>query len=273
MKEKTNQLFIKTASYANFIELAQVCREEQIIAACFGKPGVGKTFSAKMFSDWLLVDANMGVKNGVLIEPERLKLCDTIYYLPSVTVSAARIKTELGVLRNKFEAVIKSAVSWSRPDNLEEALQKKRTKLIIVDEAYRLKFQALEELRDLIDKWEVGLVLVGDPGFERTLGRLWHFATRVAYVEELKALTESEVNMYIDKRLKLLELSKPSDDVCKLIFVITQGNLRALGHLFAIIERLLRINDDIVSGITKEVVETAKGMMLFGLNGTLSKDV
>jgi len=43
--------------------------------------------------------------------------------------------------------------------------------LIIVDEAYRLKYEALEELRDLHDKWKIGMVLIGDPGLEMSLDR------------------------------------------------------------------------------------------------------
>lgn len=272
MKENNNQLFVKSKAYSSFVELAAVCREQQVISACFGRPGVGKTFAAKKFSNWSLVEANLAVRNGVPIEADKLLLCDTIYYLPSITVSAPRIRTELGVARNKFEEAVKRAVAWQTPKDLAAALQEKRTKLVIVDEAYRLKFQALEELRDLVDKWEVGLLLIGDPGMERTLARLRHFATRVAYMEEIKQLTEQEVNSYIDQKLVSLKLSRPNDEVCKLIFLITQGNLRTLGHLFPIIERILKINDDIVTGITKEIVVTAKEMMIFGLNGTLPKE-
>lgn len=185
MKENNSRLFVQSRAYAKFVELAAVCREQRVISACFGRPGVGKTYAAKKFSNWSLVEANLAVRNGVPIDPDKLLLCDTIYYLPSITVSASRLRAELGLVRNKFEETVKRAMGWQRPADLAAALQENRTKLIIVDEAYRIKFQALEELRDTIDKWEVGLLLIGDPGMERTLGRLWHFATRIAYVRRL----------------------------------------------------------------------------------------
>jgi hypothetical protein len=89
---------------------------------------------------------------------------------------------------------------------------------------------------------------------------------------DLKPLTDAEVARYIDKQLELMTLPKPPEEVYLLITWYSQGNLRALGNLFAMISRLLKINEDIVNEITKEVVETAREMMLFGLNGTLSKN-
>jgi hypothetical protein len=37
------------------------------------------------------------------------------------------------------------------------------------------------------------------------------------------------------------------------------------------IARILKINEDVVKEVTCDVVEAAREMMMFGLNGTLSK--
>lgn len=271
MKETNDPFFIETIPYFDLVELAEVCLEQRTIGLSFGKPGVGKTTAAKRLANWSLVEANFAVRNAGPVDPEALVKCHTLYYLPSITVSAPRLRSELAMLRNKFEDVFGKAVSWNRVEDWAVEIQKDHVQLIVVDEAHRLKYQALEELRDLHDKFKVGILLIGDPGFEKSLGRMWHFAKRVAYVEEFKPLNESEIAKYIDKKVELMNFPKPTEEVYELISWYSQGNLRTLGHLFAMMERLLRINDDIVREITREVVETAREMLLYGLNGTREK--
>ena len=115
--------------------------------------------------------------------------------------------------------------------------------LIIVDEAHRLKYSSLEELRDLQERWNVGIALIGDPGMERSLARTFHFADRVRYLEKFEPLGSVDLNKYTDKQAELLSMPKPSEEVYLLIAKYTRGNPRMLGHLFAIIQRLLKINE------------------------------
>jgi len=234
----------------------------------FGRPGVGKTEASLRYSNWSLVETNLSVRTGVPIEPEKLLCCDTLYYKPGITVSPQRLKSELGLLRNRFHEVKVRAMGWHRATDWATALQTQQVNLIIVDEAHRLKYQALEELRDLQERWNVGVVLIGDPGMERNLPRMFHFADRVRYVEKFDALSLPDVTKYIDKQAELMAVPKPAEEVYPLIATCSRGNPRILGHLFALIQRLLKINDDIVHEMTKEVVDTAREMMLVGLGGT-----
>jgi len=241
------------------------------IGLCFGKPGIGKTSSAKRFCNWQTIEANLASKNGTPQDPANMMLCDSVYYLPSVTVSAPRLKNELSLLKNRFEDAYLKAVNWVNPKEWPSELSKQHLKLVIVDEAFRLKYQALEQLRDIQEEWDVGLLLIADPGFERSLSRMWHFSIRVAHVEELKPLTAAETTEYIDKQLEVMNLPKPPEEVYALIYWYTQGVLRSLGNLFSMIARILKINEDVVKELNREVVETAREMMMFGINGTLRK--
>lgn len=60
-------------------------------------------------------------------------------------------------------------------------------------------------------------------------------------------------------------MPKLSEEVSQMIAKYSRGNPRVLGHFFAIVQRLLKINDDIVREVNVEVTEMAREMMLVGL--------
>ncbi|MBK9201185.1 MAG: ATP-binding protein [Candidatus Obscuribacter sp.] len=157
MKETNDPFFIETIPYFDLVELAEVCLEQRTIGLSFGKPGVGKTTAAKRLANWSLVEANFAVRNAGPVDPEALVKCHTLYYLASITVSAPRLRSELAMLRNKFEDVFGKAVSWNRVEDWAVEIQRPCA-INNRGEAHRLKYQALEELRDLHDKFKVGIL-------------------------------------------------------------------------------------------------------------------
>lgn len=254
---------LETESYLQFQELCLLCRDQQTIGLSFGRPGAGKTDAAKKFAKWSLVEPNIAAINRPLIQPEKLLDCDTLYYLPNITISAPRLRKEIAILRNKFDAALQRVEQQNSPADFAALLTKRYTKLLIVDEAYRLKFQALEELRDIHDAWKIGMVLIGDPSMERGLERQPHFADRIGFVQEFKQLQPSEVDAYVDKQSLCLGLEKPDVEIYTAIFWYTQGNLRTLEKLFKLIDRLVKLNED--KTIRRDVLDAAREMLLYGL--------
>ena len=261
MKDTKASFYVESASYRTFYELCQSCRDQKEIGLIHGRPGVGKTEAAFRYSNWALVERNLALKFGQPIEPEKLSALDTVYFKPSITVSPQKLKSELSLTRNRFCDAKGKALSWHNPQDWKQA---GNVALIIIDEAHRLKYQALEELRDLQERWDIGIVLIGDPGMEMNLPRMFHFADRVRYAEPFDPLLRAEIDEYIQKQVEIIGVPVPDVEVKGIIATCTKGNPRTLGHLFALIQKILKINDDLVQGITPDVITTARELMLVG---------
>jgi DNA transposition AAA+ family ATPase len=262
MSESKTTIFLETESCKQFRELCDLCRDQKTIGLAWGRPGVGKTETAKRFAKWSVVEPNVANSTRPLVEPEKLADCNVIYYLPSITTSAPRLRAEISALRNKFDDAVERAKNRQAESAVIDGFSKRYASLIIVDEAYRLGYQALEELRDLHDKWEIGMLLIGDPGLERSLDRQPHFVNRVAFVQAFNQLKPEEANKYIQARSDLMGLERPQEEIYTAIFWYTQGNLRTLEKLFRLLERLVKLNNDTV--IKRDVLDAAREMLLYG---------
>jgi len=169
-----------TKQHRRFVEFADAVRRHRYIGVCYGAPGLGKTLSARTYAsadDWERWDNDRYEKDTVL--PASLLASRTLLYTPEVHVTGRRMHLEIALQASALGGDIDQALdptchpSWNKLDT------ECSTELVIVDEADRLKTAGLEQLRDFFDRRDLGLILIGMPGFDRQLARYPQLYSRI----------------------------------------------------------------------------------------------
>lgn len=232
--------FVETKEYRRFAEFCDTCRRDRSIGLCHGPPGVGKTLSARHYAKWAALEAIIADHRLWMDLPPYPALadCRTVVCTPSMITTPKRLHDELRHLRRALQGVL-TATRHIPPDDPAAVLFDGRwTELVIVDEADRLKFPSLEQLRDVYDRGTFGLVLIGMPGLEKRLSRYAQFSSRVGFVHPFRSLSADELRFLLAHKWQELGLSidlTAFDDVEAIAAIIrtTGGNFRLVQRLFA----------------------------------------
>lgn len=287
--ETKELVFATTKEYLRFGEFCDACRKYRYIGICHGVPGAGKTRSAQEYADWNLLSPLFPEELFTLVGRRHLDeqfphkpfatpgspaftevlSCRTIYYTAPVGATPSRIEREVMALSATLSYLVEAAEQASRgkDDFLLAYRLPKRTELVIVDEAQRLKMAALEQLRDLYDRLHFGLVLIGQPGLEKSLARYPQLYSRVGFAHQFRVLSEEEIRWLLQERWSHLGMHIRVDDftdqeALAAIVRITGGNFRVIHRLLMQVERILEINH--LQTVTKEVVEKARERLVLG---------
>jgi hypothetical protein len=159
--ETKELLFAETKGYLRFGEFCDACRKYRSIGICHGVPGAGKTRSAREYASWDLLSPFFPEELFTLVGRRYLDdqfphksfatagspaftdvlPCRTVYYTAPVAATPARIEREVMALSATLSYVVEAAEQANRgkDDFLLAYRLPKRTELVIVDEAQRLK--------------------------------------------------------------------------------------------------------------------------------------
>ncbi len=141
------------------------------------------------------------------------------------------------------------------------------TTLVIIDEADRLKMNALEQVRDIFDKGGIGVVFIGMPGIEKRLSRYPQLYSRIGFVHAFRPLSAAQVRKLLQQKWVPSGVELPQDGVADkealaAIIRVTGGNFRLLHRLITQIARLVEINA--LQTVTSKVVEAARESLVIG---------
>jgi len=264
--------FIETTQYYQFVEQCEACKEYHDMGVCYGDAGVGKTLSACRYTQWEQIKRVLaGDLDGAAQVPS-LKMA---FYTPEPLVSAKRFEQEI----LQLHAQMKMASSLTLPAAVREARYPRigypvvplEWSLLLIDEADRLKPMALEVLRDLFDRSQMGVVLIGMSGLERRLKRYPQFYSRVGFLHEFCTLGVEDLREIFAQQWNLMKQAGDEEvqvgevldeEALAAIIRITEGNFRLIHRLLQQVVRILRINR--LTKVTKAVVETARRSLLIG---------
>jgi DNA transposition AAA+ family ATPase len=130
-----------------------------------------------------------------------------------------------------------------------------------------LKTASLEQVRDIFDGGEVGVVLMGMPGLEKRLSRYPQLYSRVGFVHAFRPLSAAQVHELLQRQwvpsgVALPEAGITDEEARAAIIRVTGGNFRLLHRLLTQIARLVEINA--LQTVTHEVVEAARESLVIG---------
>lgn len=261
--------FLLTKEYHLFEEFCLACRKDRYIGLCYGNPGVGKTLSARFLANWELYRKTqrpyLNIHDAELEEQDKLALIQSDVFFYTTPVLAAPKKTR----KELREGIYKFAIHLRQ---LRRQMGKAHTplpycRLIIIDEADRLKLNTLEELRDIFDHLQIGMVLIGMPGIEKRMACYPQFYSRIGFAHHFRSLDQEQAQPVIEQLWNNTQAKWQPNNPDQLqaisaIYSITQGNFRLLQRVFQQIHRILKINQ--LHTINLEVVQTAKDCLVIG---------
>ena len=261
--------FLPTRAHARFVEFAEACTQARYIGICHGRPGVGKTRSAREYAAWPgLLDYSVREK-PTEAQADAIRRCKALFSTATVANTPKSIQAVLGI----------SLVRWGHARLVLEGrlserdclhLSDQACPLVIMDEADRLSLKSLEHLRDLYDRHGFGLILIGMPGLEKRLARYPQLYSRIGFVHEFKALGAEETRFLVSRHGTGFGIRFDQDrlehiEALAAVIRITAGNLRLIERLLGQMRRIMTVNG--TEEVSEDIVHAARDCLVIGPGG------
>ena len=260
--------FLPTRQHRRFVEFADAVRRHRYIGACYGAPGIGKTLSARTYAaadDYDRWATDRFIRSAVLPpalhgQPHRDAHPRRHHHPPGARDPAAQSVPRPRTPTSPEHCARTSTSSC--PANRDWASNCSSS-----TRPTDLKTAGLEQVRDYFDTGDIGLILIGMPGFERRLARYPQLYSRVGFAHQYRPLDSKDIPQVLAQYWQQLGLSfdphRPADAESVVTIVrITGGNFRLIERLMSQVARVMTINN--LDTITPDVVEAAREALVVG---------
>ena len=226
--------FIETSAAKKIFEVARLCHLDNEIGVLVGGAGEGKT--------WAVKEYNRQNMDTILIESDQSYTAKVVF-----GEIASRLNQDIKAnLHELFEGIVEQLKGTDR--------------LIIVDEAEHLPYRALELLRRLYDKAEIGILFIGMPKLISNLrGKSADYKqlySRVGVFAKLDGIKQTDTESVVALALPD-ELKNGNTKIWQSYHKECRGNMRTLVKLIARTIRIAELNKTHVNeSIVKAATET-----------------
>jgi DNA transposition AAA+ family ATPase len=249
-----------------FQEFAEACTAERYIGVCFGRPGVGKTRSAREH----VASPNL-VHHTISkpITPETARAAEDsrgLLFTAPVSNTPKIINDRLHTNLHRFGNV-RLTLAGLGEDRGYHSRVEAACPLLSVDEADRVTVASLEHLRDLYDRYGFGLIMTGMPGLEKKLARCPQLHSRIGFVREFRPLREAEMQLVARQHAATFgtafdPASLDAVEALAAVVRITRDNLRLAERLPAQMRRIMDLNG--TQAVPIDIVDAARDRLVIG---------
>ena len=95
---------MKTLEHRRFAEFCDACKRYRYIGLCYGAPGVGKTVSARHYTNWDRMQDFWNHPGRDSAAVEEIAASSTVFYTAPVVGSPRLIETQIGKLRDRLHS-------------------------------------------------------------------------------------------------------------------------------------------------------------------------
>ena len=106
MSDAPGLAFVETKPYRLFREFCDACRRDRYIGLCYGPPGVGKTLSARHYTDWDRVEPADPYTGRGAFRPGEVPGNGSVFYTATVVNSPGQIERDIAALRGKMTELV-----------------------------------------------------------------------------------------------------------------------------------------------------------------------
>ena len=97
--------FVVTREYQRFVEFCEACRQYRYIGLCYGPPGVGKTLSARHYTNWDKVEAFRPYGYSPDAALQEVLASNTVLYTVPVVISPKELVRDITAGRHKLHSI------------------------------------------------------------------------------------------------------------------------------------------------------------------------